>query len=128
MNKKECAEYVCGFCENGGELLRRHLEAYDGETLLHIFVPEMVYYPLRECIKSKDEAGVKKYCGCIERLWEEGDEEVWNAVDVSVLECLTDNDDIWQAFGRHISGDFKNYINNEYIPEKSRWLKINKIE
>lgn len=118
---------MCGFCENGGELLRQHMEDYDGEILLHIFVPDMVYFPLIECIKSKDEAGVGKYCGCIERLWNEGDEEVRNVVDVSVLECLTDYDDIWQAFGKHISADFKNYINNEYIPKMSRWLKINKI-
>lgn len=48
-------------------------------------------------------------------MWEKGDEAVCNVVDVTILERLSDEDTIWQRFGKLISSEFKCYINQEVL-------------
>lgn len=103
--------------------MAQHIEDHDGKILLHVFVPELVYFPLIESIKEADEEKIKAFCGAIEQMWKTGDVEVLNVVEVSILECLTDDSHVWKVFGRHISAEFKNYINNEYLTENSWWLR-----
>ena len=40
-----------------------------------------------------------------------------NVVDVTILERLSDEDAVWQKFGKAISKEFKEYI-KEYINEE----------
>lgn len=127
MNKKECASFVASLAVNGKELLEEHINDY-GDILLHVFVPDLVYFPLSDSIKKGSEQEIIKYCECIETMWKNGDDEVLNVVEVSVLECLTDDNDVWQIFGRHISREFKDYINDKYIPSNSNWLSINPLK
>ncbi|MCM1577741.1 MAG: hypothetical protein NC078_02930 [Ruminococcus sp.] len=127
MNKEECALYISNVSENGGKLLREHLSNY-GEILLHILAPELAVFPLVKCIENKDAEGIDRYCNCIEKMYSEGDEEVLNVVDVTILEYLSGCNDVWQEFGRHISPQFKDYINNEYLPQAERMFKINKLK
>lgn len=128
MDKKECALYVSSFSENGKELLEQHLKDYNGDVLLHVFVPDLIYFPLLECIKLSDEDNIRKYCISIEEMWKRGDDEVLNVVEVSILECLTDDDNVWQIFGKHISNDFRDFINTDYIPRNSDWFNINLLK
>lgn len=128
MNKEECALYVSALYDNGKELLDRHIEDYDGDILLHVFVPDLVCTSLIECIRASDEEGLSRYCDCIEKMWREGDSEVLNVVEVSVLERLADDDIIWQTFGRHISDGFRSFINTDFIPRNTHWLNIAKLE
>lgn len=46
---------------------------------------------------------------------EQGDEAVRNVVDVTKLERLSDDKSLWQKFGRFISMEFKQYINQEVL-------------
>lgn len=48
-------------------------------------------------------------------MWKNGDDAVINVVDVTILERLSDEKDVWQRFGSFISDEFKNYINNEVL-------------
>lgn len=128
MNKIECAEYVARFAENGMQLLEEHIRDFNGDILLHVFVPEIVYSPLVESIRQNDTEKIKAYCSCIEHLWRVGDKDVLNVIEVSLLECLTDYSEIWQCFGRYISDDFKRYINAEYIPYNRYWLNIEPLK
>ena len=48
-------------------------------------------------------------------MWKKGNEEVNNVVDVTILERLSDDIEIWNRFGEYISDEFKRYINDEAI-------------
>lgn len=55
------------------------------------------------------------YSKAIEMMWRYGDERVKNVVDVTLLERLSDNEKVWNPFGKYISQDFKEYINGELL-------------
>ena len=77
----------------------------------------MVTEPLINLLKYhiERESTIQKYCKAIEAMWDSGDDAVVNVVDVTILERLSDEEDVWQRFGTFISDDFKNYINNEVL-------------
>lgn len=57
-----------------------------------------------------------------------GDENVVNAVEVAVLEYLTDDGEVWQRFGRYISHDFRGYINDEFILKNNVYFDADKLK
>lgn len=44
-------------------------------------------------------------------MWKQGDDEIVNVVDVTILEGLSQEDESWQRFGKYISKEFIEYIN-----------------
>ena len=70
---------------------------------------------------------IKKYCDFVEFMWKSGDKEVANIVDVTILERLSDDKDIWNKFGKIISKEFKEYINNDLIPNNVMMNHVSKL-
>ena len=67
----------------------------------------------KEVLELRD----KGYCSFIEDMWLNGDENVVNIVEVTILERLSDDKSVWNKFGKHISNDFIRFINNVVLAE-----------
>lgn len=116
MNKEQCAEIIARLSPDGKQMLENHVATY-GEILLHILAGELITEPLIKLLRwNKQVELITKYCSLIELMRREGDDDVINVVDVTILERLSDDDKIWYRFGNYISDDFKRYINEEQIP------------
>lgn len=101
---------------DGRVSLQEHIEDYS-EILLHLFAADMVtehlMYLFYRCIENT--LMIDCYISLIEIMWKKGDDAVRNVVDVTILERLSDEDIVWQRFGKTISTDFKRYINQEVL-------------
>ena len=51
-----------------------------------------------------------------------------NVVDVTILERLSDEDAVWQKFGKAISKEFKEYINEEVLGFNLMMCGVNPLE
>ncbi len=112
MDKEECMKYVLGVFPEYQSLYQSHMDDY-GEILLHVFIAEAINEPLIILLKNGSDTTV--YCEVIETMWRSGNEEVRNVVDVTILERLSDDEHIWQQFGKKISSEFRDYINNDLL-------------
>ena len=78
---------------------------------------DLINEPLIELLRRNENQGlIQVYCELIERMWQEGNADVVNVVDVTILERLSDELDIWNTFGNYISKEFKMYVNDKVIP------------
>ncbi|MBQ2803712.1 MAG: hypothetical protein IJF07_07425 [Lachnospiraceae bacterium] len=111
-----CANLLADLTRDGRKQLQNHLEDY-GEILLHLLGSEWVTEPLINLLKhpADREIMLQVYCRAIEVMWKKGCDEVVNVVDVTILERLSDEEDVWQKFGAYISGEFRDYINGEVL-------------
>ncbi len=116
LTVRECANLICGLTRHGREALEEHLRDFQ-EILLHIFAMENISKPLLCLLKSDPapERSIQIYCKAIEIMWRYGDEAVVNVVDVTILEDLSDENNLWQKFGSYISEEFRTYINHEVL-------------
>lgn len=116
MNKIECARMLYETLPDGNKIYIEHMQAY-GEVLLHVLAGDLINEPLIELLRrNKNKELIQLYCKLIERMWQEGDAEVVNVVDVTVLERLSDELDVWKYFGDYVSEEFKMYVNEDVIP------------
>lgn len=128
MDKEKMAQYFLEVFPDKEEMYFEHLQEY-GELLNHIFYCEAINIPLFELLKTNQNIRhIEKYCSVIEYMWRNGDESIKNVVDVTILERLSDDPDVWQNFGRHISESFKTQINNEWVVENRKWLNIEPLK
>lgn len=87
-----------------------------GELLNHVFYSKVIGDPLFDLLQSnKDTEKIKKYVRFIEHMWKEGNESVKNVINVTILEHLSDNKDVWHHLGTYISEEFREHINNELL-------------
>ena len=119
INREKCACIMADLTPGGQEILERHQEDF-GEILLHVLAGELITEPLIELFIfhtfSTDRiVKIECYCKTIETMWKNGDADVVNVVGVTILERLSDEDEVWQQFGTFISDEFKQYINNELL-------------
>lgn len=116
MNITDCANMLADLTVNGKQVLEEHKENFH-EILLHVLAGELVTEPLIDLLKyhMDKRTAICEYCKVIEDMWKNGDDAVINVVDVTILERLSDEKDVWQRFGSFISDEFKNYINNEVL-------------
>lgn len=112
---RDGARLISGLTRDGWEALNEHLWDY-GEILLHLFA-EHITEPLLHMLEkeSTSRRSIEMYCKAIELLWQYGDDAVVNVVDVTILERLSDDADLWQKFGFYISDEFRTYINTEVL-------------
>ena len=104
-----------------------HLKDY-GELLQHVFYAEVINLPLAELLKTnKDTAQIQKYISFVERMWSQGDETVQNVVDVTILEYLSDDEEVWIHFGTYISDNFRNYINRELLKQNCAMWHVKQV-
>ena len=49
-------------------------------------------------------------------------------VDVTLLERLSDDEAVWLSFGKYISDDFKEYINEELLKDNIAMFHVGKLQ
>lgn len=125
MNKEDCIKRIIEVFPEYHELYLSHISDY-GEVLLHVFIAETINEPLILLLKNHSDA--KNYCEIVESMWKNGDETIRNIVDVTILERLSDDESVWQEFGRAISSDFKNYINNEVLVHNMMMAAVKRLD
>ena len=128
ININACADILRDILPNGEKAYVEHLEDF-GEILLHVLAPELITEPLIELLKhcDKNAALIEIYCKVIELMWARGDEAVVNVVDVTILEHLSDDSELWQRFGTYLTNDFKKYINNDVLTNNLMMGGVNRL-
>lgn len=116
LNVTECANLIAELILDGRVLLQEHIKD-NNDILLHLYAADMVTEPLLKLFHGCDENSliIDCYISLIEIMWKKGDEAVRNVVEVTILERLSDEDTVWQRFGKQISSEFKCYINQEVL-------------
>lgn len=69
-----------------------------------------------------------KYCSFVEYMWLNGDDYVVNFVEVTILERLSDDKNVWNNFACNISNDFIRYINTKVLVGSTMMWQVNKLE
>ncbi|MBR1735926.1 MAG: hypothetical protein IJ736_02755 [Firmicutes bacterium] len=127
IDTKKCAELIADKIPGADRIYKEHLDIYN-EINLHVLAGDIIDEPLTKLLgESKQKNLIKIYCDTVERMWRYGDEAVKNVVDVTILEYISGREEEWQIFGDYISEEFKNYINEEYIPFFRSYFKIEKL-
>ena len=92
MNKEYFANELIKIFPEHEEEYRLHIEDY-GEFLGHIFFGMVITNPLSHLLlNNKNTKMIKKYIDFIENMWANGDDDVQNIVEVSILENFGDNE------------------------------------
>ena len=115
VTREQFAEKLVKLFPEKKQALRQHYEDF-GDLLGHIFFYDEINIPLSDLLQKND-AGFKisAYCRFIEEMWRNGTDDVVNIVDVTVVECLSDDETVWNRFGKNISNEFKAYINDDLL-------------
>ena len=127
--------YLNQICEKLIELIPEQKESLkscitenNGELLGHVYFGDKFNNYLIDLLNNYTEVEIiKKHCDFIEYMWKNGNEDVINIVDVTILERLSDDNDIWVKFGKNISNEFKEYINNELILNNVMMNHVNRL-
>lgn len=129
MDITDCANMLADLTVNGRQILAEHKNDFQ-EILLHVLAGDLVTEPLIDLLKyhMDKESVIREYCKAIERMWKNGDDAVVNVVDVTILEKLSDEEDVWRSFGTFISDEFKRYINNEVLRFNSMMTNVKALE
>ena len=117
MNIVEMANYITNIFPENKQYYKEHIGDYE-TVLAHVFAIETIDIPMENEFKAHAESDrFRTYCTLIQSLWENGDDEVRNVIDVTILESISDHEQMWKSFGRHISQEFIDYINDEVLGE-----------
>lgn len=128
MNKQEMAEYIVRKFQNHEAYYKEHLMDY-GTVLAHVFTSETINNSIKTEFELRAQSELfHKYCRLIQQLWESGDGEVRNAVDVTILESISDSSSMWKAFGENISSEFKKYINEELLIKNIAMSHVDRLD
>lgn len=128
LSKEEMAQKLVNLFPEKEQSLKEHYQDY-GELLGHIFFADEICCPLFEMLKTNctnDE--IKKYCRFIEDMWLNGNDDVVNVVEVTILERLSDDKNVWLNFGCNLSNDFIRYINTEVLLENAMMWQVDRLE
>ncbi len=126
--REQFAEKLVKLFPEKKQALRQHYEDF-GELLGHIFFYDEINIPLSDLLQKND-AGFKisAYCRFIEEMWRNGTDDVVNIVDVTVVECLSDDETVWNRFGKNISNEFKAYINDDLLKGNILMRGVTKLD
>ena len=128
LSKEEFAEKFVLLFPDTQHLLDEHYSDYN-ELLGHIFFADVLNEPLIRMISEQsNESIISKYCSFIEDMWLNGDDDVVNIVEVTILERLSDDKRVWNRFGKHISNDFIRFINTEVLTENAMMWQVTRLE
>ena len=128
LSKEEFAEKFVALFPDKRQALDEHYADFN-ELLGHIFFADALNEPLIELLASNtDDARIPKYCSFIEDMWHNGNEDVVNIVEVTILERLSDDKSVWNKFGKHISNDFIRFINNVVLAENAMMWQVPRLE
>ena len=127
MHDREIIDLFLTLFPEYTDTYKEHISKYD-ELLQHVFYADVINDPLFELLKKGvDSNKIRKYVDFIELMWSQGDDTVQNVVDVTILERLSDDIDVWQGLGKYISDEFRNYINGVLLKENALMSHVEKI-
>lgn len=127
MDKEEFADDLLRLFPDKANSFAEHYKDY-GELLGHIFFASEISEPLILLMhRNHDTEKIKIYCAFIEKMWSHGTADVQNIVEVTILERLSDEENVWFRFGENISSQFKQYINDCVIQENGMMWTVPKL-
>lgn len=128
MSLEDCVRIIKKINRNGVQKLEEHKKDF-GEVLLHVYAADEIGNPLFELLHNQEENNkVIILCKTIELMWKYGDDSVRNIVDVTLLERLSDDEKVWNHFGRYISEGFIKYINDDLLRSNIAMCGVKPIE
>ena len=128
LSKEEFAEKFVSLFPDKKSTLDEHYADFN-ELLGHIYFADALNEPLIKMLASKTENNhISEYCTFIEDMWLNGDEDVVNIVEVTILERLSDDKTVWDNFGKHISNDFIRFINTEVLTDNAMMWQVPRLE
>lgn len=112
LYKEGWAKFIASLTRDGRTLLEQHIKDYDG-ILLHLLAGDLIVIPLFDLLKNhlSHKRKIQIYCKAVECMWRYGNEEVVNIVEVTILEYLSSDENVWKEFGKNISNEFIKFIN-----------------
>jgi len=91
MNIVEMANYITNVFPENKQYYKEHIGDY-GTVLAHVFAIETINIPMEKVFNVGSESETfRKYCMLIQSLWENGDDEVRNVIDITILESISDH-------------------------------------
>ena len=128
LSKEEFAEKFVSLFPEKKDSPDEHYADFN-ELLGHIYYADALNEPLIEMLyTNSDNVLISKYCSFIEDMWLNGDDDVVNIVEVTILERLSDDVNVWNRFGKYISNDFIRFINNEVLTENAMMMQVSRLE
>lgn len=119
LNKEEFSTKLVTLFPEKSIALKQHFDDYD-QLLGHVFFADEINIPLCELFDSYiNTKEIQKYCDFIENMWFDGDDDVQNIVDVTILERLSDDAIRWSRLKNHFTCEFIYIINDEIIKNNS---------
>ena len=142
VTKEETAARLTEIFPEKAAALAQHYVDYNGLLLGHIFFADEINAPLLSLLQTnRNRKAIQQYCFFIEKMYYDGDEDVKNVVEVTILEQLSDEEKIWFRFGAYLSNEFIREINTVIIPRNTmlpnvplayhshrKWKKFGKID
>lgn len=129
MTKEAAAIKLTKIFPDKAAALTQHYTDYDNQLLAHIFFADEINIPLMLLLQSNSDkkrsndiallSTIQRYCSFIEEMYYDGDEDVKNVVEVTILERLSDETKIWLCFGTYLSNEFIREINTILIPRNT---------
>ena len=106
------------------QILDKHYSDFN-ELLGHVYFADALNEPLIKMLSQQDdESRILECCSFIEDMWLNGDEDVVNIVEVTILERLSDDKSVWDKFGKYISNDFIRFINDVVLTENAMMWQV----
>lgn len=128
ISKDEMAQKLVELFPEKEQSLKEHYKDYN-ELHGHIFFVDEINVPLFKMLQeNKTNEIIKKYCSFVEYMWLNGDDYVVNVVEVTILERLSDDKNVWNNFACNISNDFIRYINTGVLVGNTMMWQVNKLE
>ena len=142
MNERECAKAMAAVLPHGEALLEAHLQkwqlwyeqhpvepqrlkryaGYDHRVMLHLFAGDVFTPHLMKSLETGTDAA--PCLRLLERMWQEGNSFVRNVLDVTILERLSDDQELWQAVGRQVSPMVREIVNRVIMPGNSVYATV----
>ena len=120
MTKEETAEKLAELFPEKAPALAQHYADYDHQLLAHLFFADEINTPLSSMLRTGSGGKtIQQYCSFVETMYYDGDEDVKNVVEVTILEQLSDEEEVWLRFGTYLSNEFIREINTVLIPRNT---------
>lgn len=127
VTKEQFANKLVELFPEKKQALIQHYEDF-GELRGHIFFGDEINVPLYDLLQKNDVSNkVSAYCQFVEEMWRNGTDDVVNIVDVTIAERLSDDETVWNRFGKNISNEFKVYINDDLIKNNIAMCGVKKL-
>ena len=129
MNVDEFCEILIELFPEKKDNLIQHKNDY-GKILGHVFLGDEISEILFDLLSNRNgnEELIKKYINCLEMIYKKGNADLLNVLDVTILERLSDDSNVWTNLSNYISNELKDYINNELLNENILMKHVKRMD